>query len=191
MKTKLITLAFMAALISTACTNRSSGNAANNNQAVLSPATTEAATDKDRDFVLKAASGGMMEVELGNVAQQNAQDKRVKNFGEMMVRDHTKANNELKSVAADKNINIPAGMEDHHHSMVENLRKKSGADFDEAYMDMMVNDHNKDIAEFRTEANQGGDAEIKAFAAKTLPVLQTHLDSAQAIHQEIRNKGTR
>lgn len=135
-----------------------------------------------KDFVMKAASGGMMEVELGKVAQQKAQDPRVKNFGQMMVDDHSKANDELKGIASSKNIMIPDKMMDDHQKHVDEMSKKSGKDFDKAYMDMMLNDHKEDIGDFKKASENSKDADIKGFAGKTLPVLQKHLDSAQAIH---------
>ncbi len=139
--------------------------------------------DKDAtDFVMKAASGGMMEVELGKVAQDKAKSQRVKDFGSMLVTDHSKANDELKSIASSKSVTVPAAMMPAHQKHVDMLKAKSGADFDKAYMNMMLDDHKKDIADFKKASSNGTDSDIKNFAAKTLPVLQKHLDSAQAIH---------
>ena len=182
---KTMTLLFAFAALFSACTNSSSGNAANEGTALA--ANTKDPTDQDRNFLLKAASGGMMEVEIGKIAQQKAQNTRVKDFGAMMVRDHSKANNELKTLAASKNIAIPSAMGEHHQSMVEDMKNRTGADFDHAYISMMVNDHEKDISDFRSEAGQGGDGDIRAFASNTLPVLQTHLDSAKEIHKVIKS----
>ncbi len=138
--------------------------------------------DKDAtNFVMKAASGGMMEVELGNVAQQQAKNQRVKDFGSMMVTDHTQANNELKSLASSNNVTVPAALMPAEQMHVNMLKKKTGADFDKAYVSMMIDDHKKDIAEFKKAANSKN-ADVKNFATKTLPVLQKHLDSIQAIH---------
>jgi putative membrane protein len=175
----------LAVTIMTACTNNPSAEANNSKETVMNLPTDDP-NDIDHNFVSKAASGGMMEVELGKVAQQNAQNQRVKNFGAMMVRDHSKANQELISIASGKNYNIPASMNTEHQNMMEDMKKMSGAAFDEHYMNMMVSDHNKDIEEFRKQANQGNDAGIKAFASKTLPVLETHLDSAKAIYQDVK-----
>jgi putative membrane protein len=141
---------------------------------------------KDAEFITEAASGGMMEVELGNAAQTKASSEQVKSFGSMMVRDHTKANDELKSVAAARNITIPTAMGEDEQKMVNNLMEKSGADFDKDYMSMMVDDHKKDIDKFEDAAENAQDAEVKAFALRTLPVLKTHLDSATVINDDIR-----
>lgn len=138
------------------------------------------------DFVKEAAIGGLMEVELGRYVEQNAANARVKNFGSMMVRDHSKANDELKSIASQKNIQLPASMDEKHMNSVNDLKKKKGAELDKDYMSDMVDDHEKDVDKFRKQSEDGKDPEIKAFAAKTLPVLQTHLDSAKSIHDALK-----
>ena len=138
-------------------------------------------TEEISEFMTKAASGGMMEVALGKMAQQQAQDQQVKDFGTMMVTDHSKANDELKTLAASKNIVLPDSMGEAHMDHVEELRGKKGAEFDEAYIELMVSDHEEDVNMFEEASNNLQDAEVKAFAAKTLPVLQQHLDQAQMI----------
>lgn len=142
--------------------------------------------DEENDFVKEAANGGLLEVELGRYAEQNAENPRVKKFGEMMVRDHSKVNDQLKSLASGKNISLPEELDSKHKDTLEDLRKEKGADFDKAYMKNMVEDHEKDIKEFQKIAEDGKDAEIKSFAAKTLPTLQMHLDSAKSIHDAIK-----
>ena len=140
---------------------------------------------KTRDFVNEAATGGMMEVELGNLATQKAKSQRVKDFGRMMVDDHTNANNNLKEIASRKNIDVPAVITDDQKKDMDKLSKKSGADFDKAYVDMMVEDHKKDIAAFKKAAGSVGDNDIKNFATTTLPTLQKHLDSIQSIKSKM------
>jgi putative membrane protein len=139
----------------------------------------------DQGFLNEAASGGMMEVELGRYAQENAVNPRVKNFGAMMVRDHSKANDELKSLASSKSLTLPSSMDEKHMNKVNELKGKTGADFDKEYMKEMVDDHEKDVDEFRKQSENAKDADIKAFAAKTLPILQTHQDSAKAIRDAL------
>lgn len=149
-------------------------------------ASNKAVTDKDViDFVNKAAAGGMMEVELGEYASSNAQNQRVKDFGKMMATDHTKANNELKNLAKSNSIEVPAQMPGDMKKHVDMMKKMTGAAFDKAYMDMMVNDHKEDIAEFKKASANLKEDSYKAFATMTLPVLQKHLDSAQAIHKNM------
>lgn len=140
----------------------------------------------DRDFVLEAGSGGMMEVQLGKLAAANASSAKVKEFGKMMVTDHTKANTELKAVAATKNITIPDALMDKHQKSVDELKSKKGAEFDKAYVDMMVDDHKDDISKFEDESSKGNDADVKAFATKTLPVLKTHLTHITTIKDSMK-----
>ena len=141
----------------------------------------------DRDFVMKATAGGMMEVELGNIAQQNAASQRVKDFGSMMVRDHSKANDELMSFASRRNLMLNQdSLMNLHKAHIDAMKNKTGAAFDKAYMSMMVSDHKKDVSEFEKASKMCKDQECLAFAGKTLPTLQTHLDSAQAINKTIK-----
>ena len=135
----------------------------------------------DKKFVMEAASGGMMEVEAGKLAIANAKSAKVKEFGRMMVADHTKANAQLKAVAAAKNITISASMMDKHQKHVDMLKTKKGAEFDKEYIDMMVDDHKEDVEKFSDEANKGNDADVKAFASKTLPVLKKHLQHVEQV----------
>lgn len=185
-KSSLCFMMFLMAASFQACNNGDSANKDSVENAKEQNEANKAVPEDDSKFMVKAASGGMMEVELGQAAQQKAQSQRVKDFGAMMVRDHTQANNELKALAANKNVSLPAALGDDHQKHVNELNEKTGADFDKAYMSMMVDDHKKDISEFEDAANKGNDADIKAFAAKTLPVLRTHLDSAQAVHDGIK-----
>jgi putative membrane protein len=141
--------------------------------------------DKDEDFVKEAISGGLMEVELGKYAEQNAQDPRVKKFGSMMVKDHSKVNEELKTLA--QSVSVEFGkMDDNHRDKLSYLQKKQGEEFDEAYMKEMVNDHEKDVDKFSKEAEDGKNEQVKSFASKTLPVLLMHLDSAKAIKNDLK-----
>ena len=139
--------------------------------------------DKDRKFIMEAASGGMMEVQAGQLAATNANNDRVKAFGNMMVQDHTNANNQLKALASSKNVMVPDSMMSKHSKHIDMLKKKTGKDFDKAYMNMMVMDHNEDVNKFQMESKNAKDADVKAFASTTLPVLRKHLDSAKAINK--------
>ena len=134
----------------------------------------------DSTFVMKAAMGGMMEVDCGNTAQLNAASDRVKAFGQMMVTDHSKANSDLMSLASSRGMTLPTDLPADMKKHTEDMKKYTGKSFDSHYMSMMVNDHKKDIAEFE-KASKSSDADIKAFADRTLPTLRMHLDSAQAI----------
>lgn len=135
----------------------------------------------DSTFVLKAAMGGMMEVEAGNIAQQNAQSNRVKAFGSMMVKDHSAANQELMTFASGRGITLPTELPADMKKHLDGMRNMKGKQFDNHYISMMLADHKKDVNEFEKQSNNANDAELKSWAAKTLPVLKTHLDSVQAL----------
>jgi putative membrane protein len=139
-------------------------------------------------FAGNAAQGGMAEVEMGRLAAQRASDPVVKAFGERMISDHSKGNAELKSVASKKGLQLPADMNSEQKSEIDKLSKLSGAEFDKQYMSAMVDDHEKDVKEFETQANSGNDADIKSFATRTLPTLQEHLKMAQAAAQKVGAK---
>lgn len=165
-------------------TNNNASGAGTDSSNAMSANTNAAA---DGDFMMEAASGGLMEVELGRTASTAAVSAKVKTFGKMMVTDHTKANTELKAIAAKKNVTLPTAPTGMHQTHISEITAKNGADFDKAYVDMMVNDHKEDVSKFEDEAKNGKDPDVKAFASKTLPVLQKHLKSIQAI-QEGMNK---
>jgi len=139
-------------------------------------------------FAPTAAQGGMAEVELGKLALQHAVDPSVRQFGQRMITDHTRANAELKAIAAQKNIPLPAEMSSEQKSTMEKLSKLAGAEFDKEYMSDMVKDHETDVKDFQTQANDGNDAEIKGFAARTLPTLQSHLQMARDVAKKIGAK---
>src|SRR5213595_3735519 len=129
---------------------------------------------KDKTFMKKAAKGGMMEVAMGKLAEQNGQSEDVKSFGKRMVTDHGKANDELKSIASKKGVQLPSK---------EPTTKWSS---DKTYIDMMVKDHEKDLAEFKEEANSGSDPDVKKFADDTAKVIQEHLDLAKETQGKLK-----
>lgn len=128
----------------------------------------------DKTFMKKAAKGGMMEVAMGKMAEQNAQSEDVKSFGKRMVADHSKANDELKSIASKKGFQLPNK---------EHSRKWTS---DKAYMDMMVKDHEKDLAEFKEEASSGSDPDVKKFAEDTARMVQEHLELAKETQGKLK-----
>ena len=148
-------------------------------------ATGARADSLDKAFVQKAAKGGMAEVEMGKVAQDKAANAQVKKFAGHMVNDHTKANDELKSIADKKGVPLPSGPDSSQKKDGEKLKSLSGAAFDREYMTHMVADHKATVAEFEKEAANGQDADVKAFAAKTLPTLREHMKEAQATHDAV------
>ena len=138
-------------------------------------------SEEDAKWAVEAANGGMTEVELGKLAQQKATSDRVKNFGAMMVSDHGKAGDKLKQIAAAKSIVLPDKLSDKSQKDLDGLNKKTGNDFDKAYIKMMIDDHKKDVDKFKKGSKDLKDADLKNFASETLPVIQMHLDSINAI----------
>ncbi|MBV9087493.1 MAG: DUF4142 domain-containing protein [Acidobacteria bacterium] len=139
----------------------------------------------DQNFVKKAAEGGMAEVELGTLAKDKASSSDVKQFAQRMVDDHTKANDQLKSIASQKGMTLPTDLDAKDKALKDRLSKLSGDQFDKAYMDNMVKDHSKDVSEFRKESASAKDPDIKSFASQTLPTLEEHLKMAR----EVDSKG--
>jgi len=137
----------------------------------------------DKKFVKNAALGGLTEVELGKLATQKASDQKVKDFGQKMVDDHTKANDELKQAASKSNIPVPDSLDSKHQSRVDKLSKLSGADFDKAYLKDQLKDHQTDVQEFKDEAQSGTDPNVKTFASTALPVLQHHLEMVKDLNK--------
>ena len=190
----LLLVAALAAGLLCGCSKSENANMANTNggnsnmRAQSTPANTPARgvppRHDDRAFVLEAGPGGLAEVELGRLAAQKGQSADVKKFGQRMVTDHSKANAELKKLAASKAITLPPQMDVEQMAEHDKLAKLSGADFDREYMTLMVADHDKDVAAFMDEAKDGTDPDIKSFAAKTLPTLQEH----QRLAKEIKAK---
>lgn len=145
----------------------------------------------DQAFAKEAAIGGMAEVDLGKLAASKATNPDVKQFGQRMVDDHGKASEELKSWASQKNVTLPTDLDAKHKSEHARLEKLSGDAFDKQYMTLMVSDHNKDVAAFQRESKTGKDADLKAWAAKTLPTLQDHQKSAKEINAKVQGGGAK
>lgn len=194
-----IAMAAMAALLA-ACSGESkdtsglpetetTGTAQAVSQTSTATATTTAAgggtitnmTPEDKTFVTEAGIGGLAEVQMGNLALNKASSADVKAFGQRMVTDHSKANAELAQLATAKGLALATELDGEHKSALEHLTSLSGAEFDKAYMQHMVQDHQKDVQAFQNSSTMATDADVKAFAAKTLPILQQHLQLAQQV----------
>lgn len=137
----------------------------------------------DTKFMKEAAEGGMGEVALGQLAAEKASSSDVKKFGQRMVDDHSKANEELKQLASQKNVALPNDLSAKDKATKAALEKLSGEQFDQAYMKDMVKDHKKDVGDFRRESKSAQDPEVKKFAAQTLPTLEDHLKQAESVAQ--------
>jgi putative membrane protein len=149
---------------------------------LIAPLTAFAAdSSPDSAFYKDAAEGGIAEVELGNLAQQKSSNQSVKDFGAMMVKDHSAANDKLKAVAAAKNISLPTSPSVGQMATKTKLEVLSGDTFDKSYVKGMIKDHQDDIAMFKKEAASGQDPDAKAYAIATLPTLRAHLKKIQAV----------
>lgn len=146
------------------------------------PARTAASAET---FMKHAAQGGLAEVELAQLAKEKASNAEVKAYAERLERDHSKANDELKSLASSKHVTLPDASKTYAANLKGRLSKLSGAEFDRAYIAAMVEDHQKDVRAFEREATAGADAEVKAFASKTLPTLKEHLQQAQQLAKTV------
>ncbi|MFD1187104.1 DUF4142 domain-containing protein [Pontibacter rugosus] len=139
------------------------------------------------DFMTKAASSNMLEIQAGQLAQQKGQMQEVKDYGQMMVTDHQKASDKMMQLAQQKNVVLPDSMSQAHMDKMQELRDKTGRDFDQAYMDLMVSSHEETISLFEDASNNLEDAEVKSFASSTLPTLRQHLDRAKQIQTNVNN----
>ncbi len=171
----------LTAAVATAQTPPTPAPAADKNPA--GAATAISASDKA--FVKEAAIGGMAEVELGTLAKEKASNPDVKAFGDRMVTDHSKANDQLKQWAQQKNVTLPTDLDAKSKATHDRLAKLSGDAFDKAYMADMVSDHNEDVAAFKRESAGAKDADLKAWAGKTLPTLEDHLKQAKDVQAKV------
>jgi len=163
-----------------AATTETSSTASTANAA---PATV---SEDDKTFATKAADGGMTEVSLGGIAASKATNADVKSFSQRMQTDHGKAGDELKSWASAKGVTLPAEISAEHKKLADDLSKKSGAAFDKAYMNAMVEDHDKDVKEFQEASTKVKDPDLKAWIDKTLPVITDHQKMAHEIAGKLK-----
>jgi putative membrane protein len=136
---------------------------------------------RDKSFVKEAAIGGLAEVQLGRLATEKASSPDVKQFAQKMVDEHGKANEKLMAIAKQKNIEVPTELTGKPASEYQKLSKLSGSDFDREYVKLMLDDHKKDVSEFRKQSKSGQDPDVKAFATEALPTLESHLAAVQGL----------
>jgi putative membrane protein len=135
----------------------------------------------DKDFMMAAAQGGMTEVKLGELASQKGMRDDVKEFGQLMVKDHTAINNDLKALATQKGVTLPDSLDADHQAMVDKMATLTGADFDKAYIAGMIKAHKKDAKAFKGESADTKDADVKSFLDKSIPVVEAHLQHVTAM----------
>ncbi len=129
----------------------------------------------DKSFVKDAAVGGLTEVQLGKLAQEKGSAEAIKQFGQRMVDDHTKANERLKSVAAEAKLSVPDSIDSKNQARIDKLSKLNGPQFDRAYINDQLKDHEEDVRKFQAESQGGSNPQVKQFATENLPTLQDHL----------------
>lgn len=155
-------------------------------KATNSTTTKNSDQNSDKAFMEKAAESGMAEVMFGKLAQSQASSQKVKDYGMMMEKDHTKANQELMSLAKQQNITLPTSLPTKMQTDYDALQKKSGNDFDKAFVDQMVADHQKVITLFEAEAKNGKNEQVRTWAERTLPTLKQHLEHAKEIRNNLK-----
>jgi putative membrane protein len=154
----------------------------------LLPVSHAASTDKseaDQHFVSEAARGGKMEVELGQLAQKNGSSPEVKQFGQQMVKDHTRLNDELGKAAKTAGLQAPTQLNSRQQAEFEALSKTSGKEFDSKYAQLMVKDHTNDLAAFKKAESTTHNPELKKAIADAIPVIQHHLEMAKTTAQKV------
>jgi putative membrane protein len=144
--------------------------------------------DKIKEFIDEAAIGGMMEVELGKIAQKKALSTKVRDYGKMMEKDHSEASNKLKTVLQTMSMNVPAAMDKEHQDKVDDLNKKTGNDFDKEYIDKMVQDHKDDVSKFEDAQKNLPSGELRTWVENTLPVLRQHQIQAETLQDQLKNQ---
>lgn len=145
---------------------------------------TTAIAYNDSDFAVDAADAGMTEIQLGKIAVERSTNPDIKKFGQMIIDDHTKANNELKAIAKQKNITLPPSPGQENLEHIKMLNNEAGTDFNKDYIDMMVTDHEKVIHLFENASMDATDAAMKTFATNTLPTLRKHLEAAKSLQSK-------
>jgi putative membrane protein len=146
------------------------------------------ASANDRQFLRKAVDDDLAEVEMSRLAQHKASSQQVKGFAQTLVDDHSKTKHQLEKIASNKHIDIPKGLSAKNQATKDWLAKFSGEQFDNAYMAEMVKDHQQDVATFRYEVNSAQDVDIREFADKSLPTLESRLKQAENIAPELKTE---
>ena len=154
------------------------------NEAVADNAATDSissAIKDDAEFAVAAANGGMAEVALSKIAEEKATDPKVKEFAKQMIKDHSKANDELKTIASSKNITLPSAPNEEKQKAASDLGGMSGSNFDKAYISQMKKDHEQTVKLFEDAQKDVKDADLKAFIEKTLPVIKAHAEHVKSL----------
>jgi putative membrane protein len=193
MKHSLIFLLALA-LISLGCSgnekaatrdNNSAQPASADNSASNPAASNTANNNSDQSFLQDAIKGNRAEIALGKMVTAKTKDSSVKQFAQMMVKDHTVALSQLQQLAQEKNVTVPEGLSDDAQQLQSKLQSDTGKQFDRDYMDGMVQDHQKDVQDFKDASQNAQDPDVKKIATKLTPTLERHLQKAQQIDQKL------
>ena len=161
-------------------------------QAKQNPSAKASGGSSDALFARKAAQGNMAEVAMGKIAIQNAQSDDVKKFGQRMIDDHSKAEQDLEGIASKNNLTLPSDESSIQKAEQQRMENLKGAAFDRVYMQMMVKDHLKDVAEFKKEANNtAANGDLRDYAKRTYPVVDDHLTNAKAVNDALSSKASK
>lgn len=147
-------------------------------------------TKKDAEFAVDAAASGMFQVQAGQLAVSNGMNPRVKELGQMIATDHEKLNVELKDMATSKNITLPTALSDDKREIYNDLSGKTGNEFDEKFVDAMVNSHEKSLDRYEDIAENGNDQDVRNWASGKIPALQAHLREFEALKDQMKNNNT-
>lgn len=184
---KKIIFVFAGALFVYSCNPGKRGAESEQNAAALEAATNSIIGQElnQEQFIGEAASGGMMEARLGKMASEKAINEEVKQFGKMMVQDHSQANDRLKTILSGSGLEMPQEMPEHRQK-IEEMQNVSGEEFDQAYMQMMVEDHKEDISKFQKAQGKMQNDQLNAWVEQTLPILRQHLQRAEVINENLQ-----
>ena len=186
-KLNLIITAVCTVLAIQACKNNAKSGATDSTTTTTDVTKTDStssiaqADTGDAAFAAKAATGGMTEIALSKVAAQQATTQKIKDFANMMITDHSAAGDKLAAIAKAKGMALPTSLDSATQNMVNDMAKKTGTDFDNAYVDKMVNDHQATLDMFKKEETMVKDTALKGFITNTIPVVQHHLDAIKKI----------
>jgi putative membrane protein len=189
-KLNLMIVAACAAFTMQACHSNSSTTTSDTTTTTVKTDSTKVDTSKiaaaDTAFTNKAASGGATEIAASKMALKMSQNAKIKDFANMMISDHTAAGDKLATIAKSKSITLPSGPNAMQQSALDSLSKKTGSDFNMAYVNQMYEDHKETVAMFQSAQNTVKDTTLKAFITATLPTLQKHLDAITAIKSSMK-----
>jgi len=180
---KLSPVLLFIVLIASNCSNNSSSS---NQEGSESISQSSSLDRKDTKFLNKAANSSMMEFELSKMALAKSKNERIKSFSSMLMNDHTNVEEELRTLASQKGLNLPTTLTSRSKRNVDKLQAKDGVKFDKDFIKIILSSHQNALSDFKEATEETEDSEVKEFASRTLPILSMHLDSANAINKDVK-----